>query len=129
MRSIDAHVIVANLTLLLVASLFPWPASVISAAVSDGTRSDQVAACLLYAAVGLAVPLAWILLYGQLARATHLLSDATQPAYMRLGVRRSLFSVVVFPVAGFLALLEPVVALVAFAVVPLIYIATLLQLS
>jgi uncharacterized membrane protein len=46
-RQVDARVICANLLLLLVASLFPWPAAVISSAVRDGNHDDQVAATVL----------------------------------------------------------------------------------
>jgi uncharacterized membrane protein len=74
-RRVDARLICANLLLLLVTSLFPWPASVISAAVETGDHSDQVAATVLYAAIGFLVPLAWIVLYRYTARSPHLLGD------------------------------------------------------
>ena len=87
-RAVDARLICANLFLLLVASLFPWPASVISAAVQKGDHGDQVAAMVLYAAVGFLVPLAWILLYGYLARTPYLLRDASGVAFARRGRAR-----------------------------------------
>ena len=125
-RAVDARIICANLFLLLVASLFPWPASVISAAVQKGDHGDQVAAMVLYAAVGFLVPLAWILLYGYLARSPHLLRDASGVAFARSAARRSLVSVVVFPAAAVLAFVEPVAALIAFAVLPFFFIAAVL---
>ena len=125
-RAVDARLICANLFLLLVASLFPWPASVISAAVQKGDHSDQVAAMVLYAAVGFLVPLAWILLYGYLARTPYLLRDASGVAFARSAARRSLVSVVVFPAAAVLAFVEPIAALIAFAALPFFFIAAVL---
>ena len=55
-RRVDPPVICANLLVLLVSSLFPWPASVMSTAVRSGNHSDQVAATVLFAAFGLLVP-------------------------------------------------------------------------
>ena len=99
-----------------------WPASVISAAVRDGNRGDQVAATVLYAAVGFLVPLAWLVLYGYLVRAPHLLGDANASAFVRQAARRPVVSIVVYPAAAVLAFAEPVAALVAFALVPLFFI-------
>ena len=83
-RRVDARLICANLLLLLVSSLFPWPASVISAAARTGDRGDQIAAMVLYAAVGFLVPLAWDVLYFTVARSPHLLSDPAGAAFARL---------------------------------------------
>jgi uncharacterized membrane protein len=121
-RRVDARLICANLVLLLVASLFPWPASVISAAVRGGNRGDQIAATVLYAAVGFLVPLAWLLLYGYLIRAPQLLGDPEASAFVSRAARRPVVSIVVYPAAAVLAFAEPVAALVAFALVPLFFI-------
>jgi uncharacterized membrane protein len=126
-RQVDARVICANLLLLLVASLFPWPAAVISSAVRDGNHDDQIAATVLYATVGFLVPLAWIVLYRYLSRAPHLLTDPAAAGYARLGVRRSLTSVIVYPAAAALAFAEPLAALAAFAALPLFFIATVVR--
>jgi uncharacterized membrane protein len=125
-RRVDARLICANLVLLLVSSLFPWPASVISAAVRTGDRSDEISATVLYAAVGFLVPLAWILLYGYLARAPYLLHENTDTTFMRRASRRSLVSVVVFPAAAVLAFVEPLAALIAFVLLPLFFIGAVL---
>jgi uncharacterized membrane protein len=123
---VDIRLICANLVLLLVSSLFPWPASVISAAEREGTHADQVAAAVLYAAVGFSVPLAWIGVYRYLARSPQLLVDAADTAYMRSGSRRSLVSLVVYPVAALLAFAVPDLALALFVALPLFYIGSLL---
>ena len=85
-RRVDARLICANLLLLLITSLFPWPAAVISAAVRDGNHADQVAATVLYAVMGFLVPLAWIVVYRYLSHSPHLLTDAAATGYARHGV-------------------------------------------
>jgi uncharacterized membrane protein len=126
-RRVDARLICANLLLLLVASLFPWPAAVISAAVRDGNRADQIAATVLYAAVGFLVPLAWIVLYRYLSRSPHLLADPAATGYARQGIRRSLLSVIAYPAAAAIAFVEPRAALAAFAALPLFFIMTVVR--
>ena len=126
-RRVDARLICANLLLLLITSLFPWPAAVISAAVRDGNHADQVAATVLYAVVGFLVPLAWIVVYRYLSHNPHLLTDAAATGYARQGVRRSLLSVVVYPAAGAIAFVEPLVALAAFAALPFFFIMTVVR--
>ncbi len=125
-RQVDIQLICANLVVLLVASLFPWPAAVMSAAVRTGDHGDQVTAMVLYGAIGFLVPLAWILLYGYLTRSPELLHDAADVRYARTGVRRSMVSVVVYPIAIVLAFLAPIAALVAFAALPAFFIGSLL---
>jgi hypothetical protein len=110
-----------------VTSLFPWPASVISAAVETGEHRDQVAATVLYAGIGFLVPLAWIVLYRYAARSPHLLGEPHDAATARTGARRSLIRVIIYPVAAALAFITPVAALLAFIALPLYFIATLLS--
>ena len=131
-RRVNIQVIVANLLVLLVSSLFPWPAAVIGSAWTDAVddiqiKSDQITACILYAVVGLGVPLAFRVLYGYLGRTPALLESPRQVAYMRSSVRRSNFSLVIYPIAAGLAFVAPVIALVLFAIVPLFFIVTVLR--
>jgi uncharacterized membrane protein len=127
-RRADARLICANLLLLLAASLFPWPAAVISAAVRDGNHADQIAATVLYAAVGFLVPLAWIVLYRYLSRSPHLLADPAAAGYARQGIRRSLLSVIAYPAAAAAtASVAPLAALAAFAALPLFFILTVVR--
>jgi uncharacterized membrane protein len=125
-RRVDPPLICANLFLLLVTSLFPWPAAVISSAVRSGDHGDQVAATVLYAAVGFLVPVAWLVLYTYLGRAPTSLIDAEGSATARRGARKSLVSVVVYPLSAILAFIAPVAALIAFVALPFFFIATVL---
>jgi uncharacterized membrane protein len=123
-RRVDPPLICANLLLLLVSSLFPWPAAVMSAAVRSGNHSDQVAATVLYAAVGMLVPVTWLLLYAYLAKAPALFVDATGPRFVRKAMRRSYVSIVLYPVAIVLAFIEPIAAIVAFVALPAYFLGT-----
>lgn len=122
---VDPRLVVTNLALLFVASLFPWPASVISSAVREGDRADQLTATLLYAGVGFLVPLAWILVYRYLGHHSELLVGAHETDYMWKGVRRSLLSVVAYPIAALVALASPLTAILIFVLLPLFFIITL----
>jgi uncharacterized membrane protein len=121
---VDARLICANLLLLMVSSLFPWPASVIAEAVRDGTHRDQVAATVLYAIIGFFVPLAWIVLYRCIERSPHLLRASEDSAFARIATKQSLVSLVVYPIAAALAFIAPVAALVAFVALPLFFVGT-----
>jgi uncharacterized membrane protein len=123
-RRVDPPAICANLLLLLVSSLFPWPAAVMSAAVHSGDHSDQVAATVLYAAVGFLVPVAWFVLYSYLAHAPALFIDSTGLAYVIRARRRSWISIVVYPVTVVLAFVAPVAAIIAFVALPAYFIGT-----
>jgi uncharacterized membrane protein len=122
-RGVDAGLISLNLLLLLVASLFPWPAAVISAAQLNGDRHDQIAASLLYAAIGFLVPLTFIAVYSYLARARYLFTDPAQAAYVRVSRRRALVSIVVYPITAALAFVSTDLTLALFIAVPLFFIA------
>jgi uncharacterized membrane protein len=126
-RRVNTPLMGANLVLLLVASLFPFPAAVISAAMRGGDRSDQISADLLYALIGFLIPIAWIILYGYLGRSPQLLTDSGAVSYMRQGQRRSLVSLVVYPIAAALSFIDPLVSLVAFAALPMFFIGVLVR--
>ncbi len=120
-RGVDAGLLSLNLVLLLVASLFPWPAAVISSALLDGDGHDQIAAGLLYAGVGFMVPLTFIAVHTYLIRAPHLFTDPIHVAYSRISRRRALFSIVVYPITAGLVFVSVDVALGLFIAVPLFF--------
>ena len=127
---VNIQVIVANLGVLFVSSLFPWPTAVLGAAWTTSElpmRHDQITACILYAIVGLGVPVAMGLLYAYLGRKPALLESSNEVAYMKSGFRRSTFSLAIYPMAAALSFVAPVISLVLFAIVPLFFIVTLLR--
>jgi uncharacterized membrane protein len=125
-RGVDTRLVGVNLLLLLVSSLFPWPAAVVGGAIRNGNHNDEVAAVVLYAAIGILVPVAWMILYRYLERKPKLLLAKGDVAYVRAGWRRSTVSLVAYPIAAGIAFVEPVVALVIFVALPAFFIATLL---
>ena len=116
MHNVDARLICANLVLLLVASLFPWPTSVISAAVRSGDRSDEGPHCSVCRSR-----------VSRAAGLDHLvrLPGPRAPAAQRRNGHR-VCTQRDPPIAAVVAFVEPVVALVAFAALPLFFIGTLL---
>ncbi|MEO8828606.1 hypothetical protein [Lapillicoccus sp.] len=122
-RTVNGALISLNLLILLVASLFPWPAAVISASQRTGDSSDQVTASLLYAGIGFLVPLSFIAVYSYLARHPNLLTESTQIQYIRTARRRTFVSIVVFPLTAALAVVSPFLALALFIAVPTFFLA------
>jgi uncharacterized membrane protein len=126
-RRVDIKLMCINLLLLLVTSLFPYPAAVLSAAMRNGDRSDQIYSCLLFGALGVLLPLTWRLLYSYLASAPQLLSHPAERAYMQFGRGRTIFAIAVFPIAAVCSFVSPVISLVAYAALPLFYIGALIH--
>lgn len=120
-RGVDNRVLALNLLVLLPASLLPWPAAVVGAAVRDGDHHDQVVSILVYASVAFFVPLTLAGLYTYLARAPRLLRTLGDADYCRRVARSGLVSAVLFPVAALTALFAPVAALAIFVVVPALF--------
>lgn len=124
-RAVDAGLITINLGILLIASLLPWPTAVISAAQHEGSRSDQITASVLYAAIAFLVPLTFIAVATYLARRPHLLVDPSQVAWARAARRRALLSVVVYPITAALAFVSATLSLALFFAVPVFFIAAM----
>jgi uncharacterized membrane protein len=124
---VDPPLLCSNLFLLLISSLFPWPAAVMSAAIRSGDHGDQVAAAVLYAAVGVLVPIAWFVLYGYLARAPELFADPGDRGYAMMAMRRSWVSMVIYPAAAAIAFISPIVALVAYVALPFYFIGAVVR--
>ena len=64
------------------------------------------------------------MLYRCLERSPHLLRTGEDSAFAGIATKRALVSVVVYPIAGALAFVAPVAALVAFVALPLFFIGT-----
>ncbi len=125
-RRVDNRALAINLLVLLMASLLPWPAAVLGAAVREGDHHDQVLATTVYAGVGPLVPLAFAALYSYLAHVPGLLGGPGDVTYCRRMARRGLASATLFPVAAGAGLLAPIAALVIFVAVPALFLGALL---
>ena len=120
-RGIDNRVLALNLLVLFPASLLPWPAALVGAAVRNGDHHDQIVSIAVYASVAFFVPLTLAGLYTYLARAPRLLRAPSDAEYCRRVARSGLVSAVWFPVAALVALLAPVAALAIFVAVPALF--------
>jgi uncharacterized membrane protein len=68
-RAVDSGLLWRNLVLLLTVSVVPFPTAVIASAFRTGNGTDQAAAVVSYAIVGMASGVAWLLLFSYLQRA------------------------------------------------------------
>ena len=121
-RLVNNRLLALNLLVLLTASLLPWPAAVIGAAVQGGNHHDQEVATAVYAGVALLVPLALVALYGYLAHAPELLGGPEDVGYCRRVARHGLLSATAFPVAALVGVVAPIAALTIFVAVPAIFV-------
>jgi uncharacterized membrane protein len=125
-RGVNPKLMVVNLGLLLTSSVIPFPTAVLSSAMRDGDRHDQVVASVLYAGIGLLMALSWTVLYGYLEREPKLLVEPSDARYMHGGLRRTMISIVAFPVGAALAFVEPTISLIAYAALPFFFMAAVL---
>jgi uncharacterized membrane protein len=93
-RSANPVVQVLNLGLLLGASLVPWPTALISTALQDGDRSDQIAAMFVFAIVTVIISVPWLALDLYLVRHPHLLGSPGDVKWMQVHARVSIATLV-----------------------------------
>lgn len=113
-RYADPIVLLLNLGLLLGASLVPWPAALVSKALQDGDRADQVVAMVIFALVTVLISVPWLGLDLYLARHPRLLKSADGAAWMRRHARTSVGTVLVAGVSVGIAFLSPLVSLLLY---------------
>jgi uncharacterized membrane protein len=120
-RGVDAGLLWRNLVLLLTVSVVPFPTAVIASAYRVGTIADQAAAVVSYAVVGMASGVAWLLLFGYLARHPNLLDPAVDPRFFRLA--EPLLTLVGYGIAALIGwFLSPALALAIFLLFPILYV-------
>lgn len=115
-RRADPTILVLNLGLLLGASLVPWPTALISKAIKDGDRSDQIAAMVVFSMVALLLGLPWSAIDRHLARRPELLTSDRHIAWMRTHSRFSDASLILAVVTVALAFVSPIASLVVYLV-------------
>jgi uncharacterized membrane protein len=118
---IDAGVLWRNLVLLLTVSVVPFPTAVIASSWRVGTNTDQAAAVVAYALVGMASGVAWLLLFGYLRKHPDLLDPSTDPRFFRF--TEPGITLVGYGVAALIGwFVSPAVALAIFLVFPVLYV-------
>jgi uncharacterized membrane protein len=113
-RSADPIVLLLNLALLLGASLVPWPTVLVSHALTEGDRADQIAAMIVFAVVTVVISVPWAVLDLYLARHPSLLSSPDDVAWMRRHALYSAATLVIAVVSVGVAFLSPLASLVLY---------------
>ncbi|MFF0223688.1 TMEM175 family protein [Streptomyces sp. NPDC004629] len=125
-RMMDRGLHAANLFVLFMTAALAFPTEVVADAVqSDVSGADARVAVAIYAGVAAALCLSWVALYCRLRHTPVLLESTVEPAYVRHGIIRSATGALVYGVVGVLGvLITPLIALVAFALLPAFYFLT-----
>jgi uncharacterized membrane protein len=84
---IDSGLLWRNLVLLLTVSVVPFPTAVIASAFRVGTPADQAAAVVAYAVVGIGSGVAWMLLFGYVAKPMANIAIRTADVLRSIGTR------------------------------------------
>lgn len=125
-RTMNRGLHAANLFLLFMTAALAFPTAVVADAVqADVSGTDARVAVALYAGVAAALCLSWVALYWTLRRCPGLLKSTVGPAYVRHGLIRSGIGTLVYCAVGVLGVLvTPLIALIAFALLPAFYFVT-----
>jgi uncharacterized membrane protein len=124
---VNARLISHNMLQLLLASLVPFAAGVISDSLRVGDRADQAVAVSVFALVGIAVSLSWYWLCWYLEQAPDLLIDSSEVPQLRRSRRAQLFAIFTPLIAVALTFIDPIWGLVVLAILPLFYVGSLLR--
>jgi uncharacterized membrane protein len=121
-RYCDRSVHLANLFLLLTSALIPFPTAVLSSALQHGTPFDASVAVALYAVIGAAMCLAWLLLFHVLSTRAYLLEDTIDPGFFPKERLRASLGIVLYGVAGVLGwVYAPMLALLIYLALPIFF--------
>jgi uncharacterized membrane protein len=120
-RAIDAGLLWRNLVLLLTVSVVPFPTAVIASAFRVGNETDQAAAVVAYAVVGMASGAAWLLLFSYLRDHRTLIDAGTQMEFFRL--KEPILTIVGYGLAALIGwFVSPGLALAIFVIFPVVYV-------
>ncbi|GAA1440747.1 TMEM175 family protein [Leifsonia poae] len=121
-REMDVGLQWANLGILATLALLPWPTAVIIDRAKTGNLTDERVAVALYAIVGAALCLAWLVFFSHLARHPELTEEHVDDSYFAHERPRAFAGVVLYLAAGALGfLIHPLVASVIFIILPVFY--------
>lgn len=118
----NSSLLLRNLLLLFLVSLFSFPTAVLAASFGEGgTRTNQQAAIGIFVSCAIAITLAWVYLVRVPVVAPHLAADPVEAS--RHAHRQAVYAVVacgLLGVAFAAGLLSPIVSIVLIAILPLI---------
>lgn len=121
-REMDIGLQWANLGILAMLALVPWPTAIIAETARTGDLADQRVAVALYAIIGALLCAAWLAFFTYLARHPDLVEDDVDDRYFARERPRALIGVVLYLVAGAAGILtHPLVSSVIFLLLPVFY--------
>ncbi|THG29805.1 TMEM175 family protein [Naasia lichenicola] len=113
-RYADPIVMLLNLAVLLGASLVPWPTALLSEALKDGGRDDQIAALVVFALVTVVISVPWLGMDLYLARHPRLLKSVDDVAWMRRHARISAATLLIAAISVGIAFLSSLLSLLLY---------------
>ena len=119
----DAHLHWLNLTLLLGVATLPFPTSLVAEYVQRGGPDASVATAL-YGLTATLMALPWGFIWRHLAARPELLEPGFDAAYARAEWRRGTIGVPIYAVATLVALVAPLVSLLLYLSIALLYAVT-----
>jgi len=120
--SVDRTLLFLNLLLLGFVAFIPFPTAVLATYLKTGVNAYSRTAAVFYSLVMLAVSVGFVLCWYYLGRHPDLLRADVEPHAARVAVRRALFGVVVYLVTIPIALINPYLALGAYAALALFFV-------
>lgn len=121
-RYCDRALHIANLFLLLMSGLIPFPTALLSFALQHGNSFDARVAVTVYALVGSLMCLAWLLLFHVLTIRPYLLEKGIDPKFFPKERLRAWVGIGLYGVAGVIGWIwGPLFALVIFLALPVFY--------
>ncbi|MBV8528931.1 MAG: hypothetical protein JOZ75_11485 [Candidatus Dormibacteraeota bacterium] len=111
-----------NLLILVTVVATPFPTAVLATAVREGNVADIKTAVVLYAIIFALNAVAWFCFFQYVWRRPHLLHREGDAHYLRVDGRRAPLGVVSYAAAAVLGyVLNPLIALVIFVLLPIFY--------
>jgi len=126
-RFSSTRLMLHNLLHLLVTSVIPFAAAVVSSAFRDGSRDDQLVGVIFFAIVSAALSLSWISLTHCVTRAPQLLINPDNGTSIRDELRSQPIALIPPIIAVGIAAVNPLWGLIVFAVSPVYYLTTILR--
>ncbi len=120
-RYVSPGLLWRNLVLLLGASALSFPTAVVSSAFQEGSRADERAGLLLYAAVAGLTVASWLGIFHYLSRHPELLPAESHARFFAAERRRAVLGLVAYAICAVISLILPVAALVLACALPVFY--------
>jgi uncharacterized membrane protein len=121
-RYCDRSLHLANLFLLLMSALIPWPTAILSAALQGGSEFDAKVAVTLYAGIAGGMCLSWLALFHVLSIRPYLVEDDINSDFFPKERFRATIGIILYAIAGAAGWLStPRVALLIFLALPIFY--------